>query len=477
MALRYDGGRGEGGGGEDGSADQTPDELDSSLLVVAAGGGGGGACNRSYPFFPSVRRVAGAPWSGFPGSDGCASTPYVVELNQFTVPIYGYISPLFVLLTIVTNCLVCLVLVRRSMRTPTNTILVAMAISDTLTGTLPIPCFVYFYALRHYDDYVLYEWCFAYHCLTDYVPTIFHTASIWLTVALAAQRYVYVRRTTDGKRLCTIANIVKVIVAVYLCAVASQLCRFVEYQYFPVSVRVVDDQKGIVAAGSETTEAVVYRTACQYDFSPLIYRYQHLYFNLYYWFRVVFIHFVPCASLVLLNSALILAMRSAQKRRGALLLHSTTATATATTSGGGGGGGCGDCAARSIENNSTTLMLVTVVGVTLLVELPLAFLLIVNITENTFDVELLDQGTSYSASLFLNMFTLISYPLNFFIYCGMSHQFRRTFRGLFSRESPAGPAGHHQIDHQKYHSIAPPTPPAAKASRLPRSGAATDTLL
>jgi len=40
-------------------------------------------------------------------------------------------------------------------------------------------------------DWLPYRWCAAFYFLTDHLPTIFHTASVWLTVALAAQRYVY----------------------------------------------------------------------------------------------------------------------------------------------------------------------------------------------------------------------------------------------------------------------------------------------
>ncbi|KAK3735028.1 hypothetical protein RRG08_001819 [Elysia crispata] len=35
-------------------------------------------------------------------------------------------------------------------------------------------------------------------------------------------------------------------------------------------------------------------------------------------------------------------------------------------------------------------------------------------------------------SLLSNFFILLSYPLNFFIYCGMSKQFRTTFKSLIS---------------------------------------------
>ena len=77
-------------------------------------------------------------------------------------------------------------------------------------------------------------------------------------------------------------------------------------------------------------------------------------------------------------------------------------------------------------------MLVAVVGLFLLVEFPLGILLILMIISNTFDIEILDRPTFQTLSLFSNFFILLSYPLNFFIYCGMSKQFRETFKRLFT---------------------------------------------
>ena len=79
--------------------------------------------------------------------------------------------------------------------------------------------------------------------------------------------------------------------------------------------------------------------------------------------------------------------------------------------------------------------LVAVVCVFLLVEFPLAVLFIIYIAENMAKTVLIDLQTASVASLFVNFFILLSYPVNFFIYCGMSRQFRETFRRLFSRAS------------------------------------------
>jgi hypothetical protein len=50
-------------------------------------------------------------------------------------------------------------------------------------------------------------------------------------------------------------------------------------------------------------------------------------------------------------------------------------------------------------------------------------------------VHILEQQTFHTLSIFSNFFILLSYPLNFFIYCGMSKQFRETFKRLFTGAS------------------------------------------
>jgi len=55
-------------------------------------------------------------------------------------------------------------------------------------------------------------------------------------------------------------------------------------------------------------------TACRVSLVSFIERYSQIYFNIYYWFRVVFIHLIPCTALVILTGLLVNAMRRAQVR-------------------------------------------------------------------------------------------------------------------------------------------------------------------
>ena len=66
---------------------------------------------------------------------------YIAPYNPFVVPINGFIFPTLIAITLVTNCVVCAVLLRPHMRSPTNIVLVAIATSDMLTGQY----FIYLY--------------------------------------------------------------------------------------------------------------------------------------------------------------------------------------------------------------------------------------------------------------------------------------------------------------------------------------------
>ena len=58
---------------------------------------------------------------------------------ELTVPIYGFIMPMVLAVTFICNALIIIVLSKKHMRTPTNLVLLAMAVSDLLTIVCPAP--------------------------------------------------------------------------------------------------------------------------------------------------------------------------------------------------------------------------------------------------------------------------------------------------------------------------------------------------
>lgn len=123
---------------------------------------------------------------------------------EFTMVILGYIMPFLLILTIFANTIVVIVLSRRHMITPTNIILLAMAISDMLTLIFPSPWYFYMYTLGNHTRLLFPTTaCYMFHCMIEVVPAFFHTASIWLTLLLAIQRYICVCHPSTARTWCT----------------------------------------------------------------------------------------------------------------------------------------------------------------------------------------------------------------------------------------------------------------------------------
>lgn len=109
--------------------------------------------------------------------------------TEYAVPMYGYAMPFLLLITIVANTLIVVVLSKKHMRTPTNAVLMAMALSDMFTLLFPAPWLLYMYTFgNHYKPLSPVFACYAWNMMYDVIPMLFHTASIWLTLALAVQR-------------------------------------------------------------------------------------------------------------------------------------------------------------------------------------------------------------------------------------------------------------------------------------------------
>lgn len=105
------------------------------------------------------------------------------------VILFGYVLPVLLVLTVATNLLIVVVLSQPHMRTPTNLVLLAMAIADLLTLLLPAPWYIYLYSMGNYQQ-ILYPplKCYIFHFMYEVLPALFHTYSIWLTLLLAGQR-------------------------------------------------------------------------------------------------------------------------------------------------------------------------------------------------------------------------------------------------------------------------------------------------
>jgi uncharacterized integral membrane protein len=447
-------------------------------------------------------------------------TGFLLESNPYDVLINGFLMPILAAITLVTNALVVAVLFRRHMRTPTNTLLIALAASDTLTCISPVPVWIRFYAATSRPDaeWVPFRWCFAYYLLIDYMPTMFHTASVWLTTAVAGQRYLRVCRPPDSfarRLVCSMTGARRIAAAIFAVAIASHLFRLVEMTYAPIelpsllfdSAAAVDAQVGDDVPTSAATlpwSATVGRarnvTGCRVELSRFVIEHENAYFSIYYWTRVILVHLVPCSALVVFNVRLVKTMLDAARRRRTRRRGPGTtsaignptanltplAGAAAAASSGVAAASAGEfldvgkhvpidyrrysscvsqqaavnpssCASMSASaaaaatascpcrprvaghaghgpgSTRATAMLMTVVCVFLVVEIPLVVIFVMVIVENTLGVDLYADDTRHTAAMFVNLFISVSYPVNFFVYCSMSREFRRTFSAMFAR--------------------------------------------
>lgn len=141
------------------------------------------------------------------------------------------------------------------------------------------------------------------------------------------------------------------------------------------------------------------------------------YYLSYFLFRIIFVHLLPCIALVVLNVLLFRALRQAQQRRDLLLSKKNQKS---------------ECK-KLRDSNCTTLMLIVVVTVFLIVEIPLAVVTLLHVLASVFPHFPLNYDIAHVLVLFTNFLIIVSYPINFAIYCGMSRQFRETFKELFIR--------------------------------------------
>ncbi|XP_076328604.1 sex peptide receptor-like [Tachypleus tridentatus] len=317
------------------------------------------------------------------------------------MPLFGYIMPFLLLVTIVANTLIVVVLAQRHMRTPTNLVLLAMAISDLLTLLFPAPWYFYMYTLGNYNN-VLFPIpaCYCYHYMYEVIPAFFHTASIWLTLVLAVQRYIYVCHPTVASTWCTVPRVVRAMVSVYLVAFFHQSTRIFDRVFLQVQFR----------WNNEIYFGCVFETASWVK--DVIN--ENVYFTYYYVFRILFVHIGPCTALVVMNFLLFRAMKEAQIKRDRLFKENRKS----------------ECK-KLRDSNCTTLMLIVVVTVFLAVEIPLAVTTLLHVMQNALELQIADYNDLNATILFTNFFIMLSYPFNFAIYCGMSRQFRETFKDLF----------------------------------------------
>ena len=147
-------------------------------------------------------------------------------------PLFGYVMPFLMMVTLMSNTIIIIVLSQHIMSSPTNTVLMSMAVCDLLTILLPGPWYIYLYM---FDGHTSMDWnlttCYMFEFSLETTPQIFHTASNWLTLTLATQRYIYVCHPSSAREMCTVRSSRWVVTAVVATAILHQLPRMLDRHY------------------------------------------------------------------------------------------------------------------------------------------------------------------------------------------------------------------------------------------------------
>lgn len=103
---------------------------------------------------------------------------------KFNIIVQGFCAPLIIIISTVLNSLIAVVLLQKHLRSPTNILLLAIALYDTLTGLFPFPSYIFVFTFRQCNDYMPYNYGWFHRICHDVLPFIFHTCSIWVNYIL-----------------------------------------------------------------------------------------------------------------------------------------------------------------------------------------------------------------------------------------------------------------------------------------------------
>ncbi|VDK35272.1 unnamed protein product [Taenia asiatica] len=343
--------------------------------------------------------------------------------RPFTHLIQTCVLPFSLALTIIINTLLCITLNRPTMRTPTNLLLLAISLADLFTGLLPLPIYTAFLTDYFDNDLTKGKAYLTYYC-TVALPTLFHTISIWLTVLLAIQRFIYVVKPLYVRNyaICQYRGVSTSVVIVIILALLYNVNNFLTT--FNAGAVVCTNSLGVITeVHSKLFKCTPLKAPIQFAILLL---------------RAFTVNIVPCLLLCILTANMMAALKSIARKRNELLKKRneikiladkvrlkevpigveenkpTERTRRRTVSSG--------------DAYKTSRIMLVVLLLFLVVEIPTTVLVVM------YGLLLAFQATPppFFAEVreVCNLLIVISYPCNFVIYFAMSKQFRITFASL-----------------------------------------------
>ena len=146
------------------------------------------------------------------------------DFNEVYRPVHGYLSSLVCIFGIIFNSCNIYILTRKNMKnSATNILLMWIAVFDLITEAVYVPFAIHFHIVTDTDVGYGHERPWVYYALLSlHTMFIAHTASMFMTVALATFRCIYIQHHTKAQTLCSeqranLTTAIVSIVSVILC--------------------------------------------------------------------------------------------------------------------------------------------------------------------------------------------------------------------------------------------------------------------
>jgi len=315
---------------------------------------------------------------------------------KYAVPVFGYVIPPLALVILLMNGAMVWTLCKRNMRSPVNSLLISIAISDTLAICLPTAPFIYFYTMGHYKEYIPFTWCRVFFNLVHVLPLFCNMASLWSTVALAGFRCYSVWRPLHVKATITNFRTNICIVLIYILAFVVYCPVMFEYTYTLVTTPSKMD-------GNATTRACTMKRNESYN--------NEHFTSIHTWVQIVFTSLLPWLLIAFPDFGLLWKLKKADAEiNGAtekpMLFRNKQVS----------------------RRRMMTWMIFLVVSMVWMVEIPFAVSFAKYMANSNGDVMSNRLGNQV---IFICLLKYVTYPAILVIYCFMSEKFRKEFIAVF----------------------------------------------
>ncbi|KAL3861527.1 hypothetical protein ACJMK2_007556 [Sinanodonta woodiana] len=305
------------------------------------------------------------------------------QLHDFEENIYVYFWIFLVILTFFGNVLIVAVFVRKSMRTATNLILLFIAISDSLTGLATLPTYIHVFTKGQQGWVGLTEgWCEAFMISKFYISKAFHTVSVWLTLFLGFQRFLFVWFPFETKSWMTTR---RTLIAVPIITISAFLIHI-----YHLNERKADTMQGFC---HWIIEDSCVKTC------------------IFLWIILLFVNILPSLLILFLTILLIQKLFNRNIRKDSLSAEQNRE--------------------RDLQNKRASIIVVCITIIFLIPEIPYGIFLLVTVIKKHSGIDILTLRENRLSHVVYEIALLISFHANVWVYIVMNKRFRDKLRRMF----------------------------------------------